>query len=458
MIKEHSSFVKQASALLDVAILTASFYLAHFLVSLYRQVHPPFFYWYMLVGFMGFYLYFAWTRSLFSVLNFTWMPHLLSRVFAIFVSAGVLGAAILYMLPDKYNSRTLYFIFALTSFFLIAPQKVFAKWFLGFIHKHNRNTTPIILFGRGKTAARVYKEILAHPQWGLRVVMTLDLSISPKEFERILKKNYVEEVYFCIPRVASREGFSIDAYLSTCEILGRPARVFINILGATRFARWEYHRFLDRPTLISHTVELDPDQLIFKRAFDVAGGFAGFFILCLIYPFLAIGIKLSSPGPIFFQQVRVGKNGKRFLIYKFRSMDTDAEDRKKELEKHNELSGAVFKMKDDPRVFPFGQFMRKTSLDELPQFINVLRGEMSLVGTRPPTPDEVQKYRNWHYRRISIKPGLTGMWQVSGRNQVTDFDEIVKLDLKYIDSWNLWKDIVIILKTVLVLLKRDSAF
>jgi lipopolysaccharide/colanic/teichoic acid biosynthesis glycosyltransferase len=139
-------------------------------------------------------------------------------------------------------------------------------------------------------------------------------------------------------------------------------------------------------------------------------------------------------------------------------MYLDAEERKKELEEKNELKGAVFKLKDDPRVTPAGKIIRRFSLDELPQFINVLKGEMSLVGTRPPTPDEVSMYQKWHHRRISTKPGITGMWQVSGRNKITDFDEIVKLDLKYIDSWSIWLDITIILKTLLVFFRKDEAY
>jgi exopolysaccharide biosynthesis polyprenyl glycosylphosphotransferase len=307
-------------------------------------------------------------------------------------------------------------------------------------------------------AAQVNKEVNTHPEWGLRVVGRLDLGIKPSAFEEVLKNSYVEEVFFCIPRSLSKESFKIDPYLQTCEEMGRPARVFLNLSSATHFARWEYHRFMDYPTFISHTVELDPDQLLFKRAFDIVGGLVGLAVLIALYPLLAVAIKLTSPGPVFFRQVRVGKNGKRFVIYKFRSMYVDAEQRRKELERDNELRGAVFKIKNDPRMTPVGALLRKLSLDELPQFINVLKGEMSLVGTRPPTPDEVSAYEKWHHRRISIRPGMTGLWQVSGRNKVEDFDEIVKLDLEYIDSWSIWLDTAIILKTILVLFRRDQAY
>ncbi len=458
MLKEHSSFVKQAIATIDLLLLTLSFYLSHTIVSEHRNLADIYDYWLMFVGFVAFYLYFGWTRSLFSVLDFGWMRALGNRIVMIFLSAGILGAAILYVLPDIAESRTLYVLFACISFVFIASEKLVLKYVFARLRRGDRNTTPVIMFGRGRFASQVEKQIELHPEWGLRVRNKLDISTTPHEFEEILKNSYVEEVLFCIPRTLSRESFTIDPYLRTCEEMGRSARVFINISSSTRFAKWEYRRFVEYPTLLSYTVQLDPDQLFFKRVFDIIGAIVGVTILVLLYPPLALAIKLSSPGPIFFKQVRVGRNGKRFVIYKFRSMRADAEAKKKELEKLNECQGAVFKMKDDPRVTTVGQIMRKLSLDELPQFINVLKGEMSLVGTRPPTPDEVSKYQKWHHRRISTRPGITGLWQVSGRNSISDFDEIVRLDLKYIDSWSIWLDIQLILKTFIVVFRRDNAY
>ncbi|MBN1309398.1 MAG: sugar transferase [Chitinispirillaceae bacterium] len=459
MLKEHSTFVKQVIAAIDCILLLAAFFLANKIVfGPAAELQTMIDYWIMFIGFMSFYLYFAWTRSLFSILHFNWMSGLFRRVVMIFISAGFLGAAILYLIPRGQSSRKLYLAFALLSFVFIGLEKFFIKQFITRMRKNNRNITTLILFGRGRVAAQINQEISCHPEWGFRVIRKLDLSISPTEFETVLKNCYVEEVCFCIPRKLTKDGFAIDPYLQICEEMGRPARVFLNISQATYFARWEYHRFMDRPTLILHTVELDPDQMIFKRMCDMAGALVGIVVLVACYPFLAVAIKCTSRGPVFFKQVRVGKNGKRFVIYKFRSMADDAERKKKELLRHNELDGAVFKMRNDPRVTTIGRFMRRCSLDELPQFINVFKGEMSLVGTRPPTPDEVSNYQKWHHRRMSIRPGLTGLWQVSGRNLVKTFDDIVKLDLKYIDNWSIWLDIKIIVKTIRVLFKRDTAF
>ena len=179
----------------------------------------------------------------------------------------------------------------------------------------------------------------------------------------------------------------------------------------------------------------------------------GLLLTAIVTPFVALAIKLEDPaGPVFFGQTRIGKNGRRFTIYKFRSMYKDAEERKKELMAKNQMQGLMFKMDDDPRITKVGKFIRKTSIDELPQFWNIFKGDMSLVGTRPPTVDEFEKYNDYYRRRLSITPGLTGMWQVSGRSDITDFDEVVKLDLQYIDDWSIKKDIKILFQTVYVVL------
>ena len=195
-------------------------------------------------------------------------------------------------------------------------------------------------------------------------------------------------------------------------------------------------------------------QIFIKRMMDVCGAIVGCLITMILFIFVAPVIFISSPGPIFFSQTRVGRNGKLFKIYKFRSMYMDAEERKKELMEKNKIkSGMMFKMDNDPRIIKgIGHFIRKTSIDEFPQFFNVLKGDMSLVGTRPPTIDEWEKYNKYHRRRMAIKPGLTGMWQVSGRSDITDFDEVVALDTKYIAEWNIGLDIKILFKTIAVLI------
>lgn len=197
-------------------------------------------------------------------------------------------------------------------------------------------------------------------------------------------------------------------------------------------------------------------QIMMKRLLDIAGGLVGSLLTVLVSVFIGPFIYFQSPGPIYFKQKRVGKNGRTFEIYKFRSMYMDAEERKKELMQQNEMDGLMFKMKDDPRIIPIGHFIRKYSIDELPQFFNVLRGDMSIVGTRPPTVDEYEQYQVHHRGRLASKPGITGLWQVSGRNQITDFEEIVELDTDYIMRWSVVEDIRIILKTVRLVIHGDG--
>ena len=198
-------------------------------------------------------------------------------------------------------------------------------------------------------------------------------------------------------------------------------------------------------------------QVFIKRTMDILGGLVGLLGTGILMVIFGPIIYIQSPGPIFFTQTRVGKNGRKFRIYKFRSMYMDAEERKKELMEQNKMNGLMFKMDDDPRIIPIGKFIRKFSIDEFPQFWNVLKGDMSLVGTRPPTVDEYEQYDPHHKVRLSIKPGLTGMWQVSGRSDITDFDDVVKLDNQYIREWSIWLDIKILFETVGAVLRSKGS-
>lgn len=193
-------------------------------------------------------------------------------------------------------------------------------------------------------------------------------------------------------------------------------------------------------------------QLFIKRLIDIAGSLIGLLFTGIAFIIFAPVIKIQSPGPVFYSQIRIGKNGRRFKFYKFRTMVVGADRMKKDLMEQNEMDGLMFKMENDPRIFGIGKFMRKYSIDELPQFWNVLKGEMSLVGTRPPTEEEFEQYELHHKARLGIKPGLTGMWQVSGRSDIKNFEEIVALDTQYISNWSLGVDIRILFRTVLVVL------
>jgi len=213
----------------------------------------------------------------------------------------------------------------------------------------------------------------------------------------------------------------------------------------------------DLTVLSGNSQKMAVGDVIAKRVLDIIGGFVGLVITGIFVIIIGPAIVIESPGPIFFSQTRVGKNGRKFKIYKFRSMYMDAEERKKELMERNKMSGLMFKMDDDPRITKVGKFIRKTSIDEFPQFLNVLKGDMSLVGTRPPTEDEFRQYKARYKKRLAMKPGITGLWQVSGRSSITDFEDVVKLDVQYIENWSFGLDLKILLQTVLVVLKHDGA-
>ena len=278
------------------------------------------------------------------------------------------------------------------------------------------------------------------------------------DLENIIRRDELDQVFFILH---SDDTLSqIQQYIDLCLEMGVTVKVVMDVNDAKRMKR--SNSFVSSvgtyPLITYHTITLNAYEQFIKRIMDIVISLAGIIITSPVMLITAIAIKLDSPGPVLFKQLRVGQNGRTFFIYKFRSMCENAEDRLDELRDQNEMQGAMFKIADDPRITRVGKFIRRTSIDELPQFFNVLKGEMSIVGTRPPTVDEVAQYKRSQWRRISIKPGITGLWQIKGRNEITDFDEVVKLDLEYIDNWTLFSDFVIIFKTIGVLFKRKGAY
>ena len=267
------------------------------------------------------------------------------------------------------------------------------------------------------------------------------------------RENVYDEVFIHIPYDFE---FELKKLILGFEEMGVTVNLNIEIYNLD--AQEKTIRSFGHYSVISYMpVRFSAFDLFIKRTMDIFGSIVGLAICFICFLIFGPIIKLTSPGPVFFAQTRVGINGRRFRIYKFRSMYQDAEKRKAELMENNEMNGLMFKMKDDPRITPIGRFLRKSSIDELPQFWNVLKGDMSLVGTRPPTVDEYEQYESYHMRRLSIRPGITGLWQVSGRSDITDFEEVVRLDLKYIDSWSLLLDIRLIFATVGIVLFGKGA-
>lgn len=261
-----------------------------------------------------------------------------------------------------------------------------------------------------------------------------------------LKKNVVDEVFVDLPECDEQKEL-----LEACREMGITSHLNLGRADLeTRHVMVE--RFADHLVMTSVISFAAPRDLLLKRLMDIAGGGVGLVLTAVLTVILGPIIYIQSPGPIFFSQERVGRNGRKFRIYKFRSMYPDAEERKKELMTENKMQGLMFKVDNDPRIIPIGRFIRRTSLDEFPQFFNVLKGDMSLVGTRPPTVDEYEKYEMHHKARLAAKPGLTGMWQVSGRSDIVDFEEVVRLDKEYIENWSIAMDLRILLQTIKVII------
>lgn len=281
-----------------------------------------------------------------------------------------------------------------------------------------------------------------------------------------LSREWVDEVFVNVPQSDPLPERLINVFVE----MGMT--VHIRLIKAGEFeGQKQYVERLGNYTVLTTSINMaTAGQLVAKRLMDIIGGLVGCVITGILYVVLAPAIYMQSPGPIFFSQIRVGKNGKQFKIFKFRSMYMDAEERKKEMMAENRVKdGMMFKIAWDPRIIGskkredgtfkkgIGNVIRDWSLDEFPQFLNVLRGEMSLVGTRPPTIDEWEKYELHHRARLAIKPGITGMWQVSGRSNITDFEDVVELDRKYIAGWSLGLDVKLILRTILVVFCREGA-
>lgn len=279
-----------------------------------------------------------------------------------------------------------------------------------------------------------------------------------------IRRAALDEIYVDIPMDS---GESFIPYLEEMESMGLTVHFRLKMLdrieevccdetSAARLSR-NLGRCAGGNIVTMGTLEMELRDMMLKRIMDIVGALVGCLISIPIIAIVAIPLKLESPGPLIFRQKRVGLNGRYFYIHKLRSMYVDAEARKQELMANNEMEGLMFKMEDDPRITKVGRFIRRTSIDELPQFFDVLRGNMSLVGTRPPTLDEYRQYESHHKRRLSMKPGITGLWQISGRSDIENFEEVVRLDVRYIDNWSLWNDVKILLKTVVVVFAGRGA-
>jgi len=334
------------------------------------------------------------------------------------------------------------------------------------IHRLGRGQRIALILGSRSRAGELAAWLRSHDDWGCELAGYIDWTGGDEErgdddlprlgtledLNRILETRSIDEVLL---ELVPHRWEEMQRAVALCEEVGVDVRIRPDIFGAT-LAKAYVDDLGGTPVLTYTTVPSHPGALLLKRVLDYSLAALAVLLLSPVMAATALLIRWTSPGPILFRQERCGLNGRRFTLFKFCSMVEDAELRRKALLDRHEMSGPVFKIARDPRVTRIGRFLRRTSLDELPQLFNVLRGEMSLVGPRPPIPEEVEQYERWQRRRLSMKPGITCLWQVNGRNEI-DFEEWMKLDLQYIDSWSLKLDLLILLRTVgVVLLSRGA--
>jgi len=398
------------------------------------------------------------------------------RIESLFADAGqvsraaLLGGIALFafvgLTKSNHVSRPFLAVFTAIDILVLVLMRVTIRSIAWSARARGLNSRAVLIVGTGEGARAHADRIAQNLQWGYRLVGFVSESVPStaasvpqsqvvgnlKSIRRVLTEYVVDEVVVALP---GRHLESMDSVLLGCEEMGVKTRLALDFFP-NRIARVEVEHMNGAPMLTFSTTPPEGPSMVIKRAMDVV--FSGAFLLTFswLYGILALLIKITSPGPVFYCQERVGMNGRRFTFYKFRSMVVDADRRVTELQHLNEMDGPVFKIRNDPRVTRVGRFIRKFSLDELPQMWNVLRGDMSLVGPRPPIPSEVKKYESWARRRLSVRPGLTCLWQISGRNHI-NFNEWMELDLAYIDNWTLGLDVKILLKTVPAVLAGRGA-
>ncbi|HVS03099.1 MAG TPA: sugar transferase [Thermoanaerobaculia bacterium] len=482
MLKERARLLNLSVFLLDLALVAVAFVAAHWLRSgvLPRLAHD---------AFPGHLLPLSEYLPLLPVALAIWgglLLHsdayrshrtepLLREAWSIVRLSGaalVIFTLVLYalrfdeqVLEDDRVSRAWLALFGLLTFLLLLGEKIVLRTASRWVRSRGYNYRTLLIVGSGPGAAAIARSIQAHDYWGFQLlgciavegqqpasVAGVPVLGQPQDIPRLLQEHVVDDVIFAVGR---KELGEMENLVLALEEQGIRTLFALNFFPHS-LARVELSEIDGVPLLTFSTAPTNLLLLLMKRLLDVS---LAALVLLLSLPVIlgvALAIKLTSGGSVLFRQTRCGLNGRRFVLYKFRTMVEDAERRRTELLHLNEMDGPVFKVRNDPRVTRLGRLLRRFSLDELPQLWNVLRGDMSLVGPRPPIPEEVAQYERWQRRRLSMKPGLTCLWQIGGRNGVP-FRSWIELDLEYIDSWSLLLDLKILLKTVPVVLSGRGA-
>lgn len=465
MLKEREKVINRILALIDVLIAWIAVDLVlYFNVEGYHfGMHKDVLILHLLI------LSFWWILSRRFHLNEIYRSRPYSIVLFNCLGLSAIGTGLLavsfYLFQLNYLDVDLLIEFGILNLLLTFSWKLIMFASLKRLRRKGLNTRVILVIG-DKSAAPFLRQIFGTPEWGYRVVGVVNDGSLSKEFgnvlpilnpetfnlDEILAGKTIDEVIYCYEKPEMKE---VELFLESCVEVGVIFRMyspFYNMLTTKTYL----HYFDTTPLLTFSNTPMDYWALKLKRFGDFWGSLMMITLLSPVFIIIAVIIKSSSKGPIFFKQKRVGLRGRTFLVYKFRTMVVDAEELKSKLMDMNEMDGPVFKITNDPRITAIGRFLRKSSLDELPQFINVLMNDMSIVGPRPPIPEEVTQYERWQLRRLAMKPGITCIWQISPSRNDVSFEDWMRMDLEYIDSWSLKLDFVLILKTVRTMLRADG--
>jgi len=459
--------------LLDVFLLNVAFALAYYVrytLELFRPVNDaniapytaylPFQFWYTVLLLLFLYLdgvYSprrggSWFEDLYRIGNAT------TTVLVILIAATFIFQPLVY-------SRLLLVEAGVLTIALLGGARLARRATLAKLRRRGKGVDRVLIVGAGEIGRAVVRNLVARPELGYQVVGFVDDDPAKGDLgrfkalgglgnvETILKNERVDEVIITLPWMYQRQ---IIRLVRACEALGARARVVPDLFQLS-LSRVDFDDIGGIPLIGIKEATIPRAGRLVKRALDIGLALLGLVVAAPLALIVTLAIRLESPGPALFSQTRVGENGRRFSIYKLRSMRRGAEDEKQQLRNLNEASGPLFKIKDDPRLTHVGRFLRRASLDELPQLINVLRGEMSLVGPRPGLPEEVAQYQTWHRQRLEVSPGITGLWQVSGRSDLS-FDEMCLLDIYYIENWSLGLDLTILLRTIPRVLFGNGAY
>ncbi len=462
MLKENSTILRRLTILTDICLLVLSFFLGYLVKSLFNSLYIIHRYVWMLPIFVFIWIFLLYMFEVYT--SFRTKP--LNEVLISILKASVFGffafGSLTYIFKFEGISRVFIILIFLIASVIIGIEKICLICFFRCIRKRGFNYRHILVIGTGKRAQKLIHNILDHKEMGFALVGLVDEDVAKvgqlvngckvigtfNDLPDIIKNNVIDDVMFVVPRSWL---VKIEEIMRFCESQGLRIHVAVDFFDL-KLAKAKQTDFRGLPLL---TFESTPGKiwdLMVKRFFDILVSGISLLILSPLFVIIAILIKITSRGPVLFRQSRCSLNGRQFKLYKFRTMVTDAEDRLNEIMHHNEMDGPVFKMTNDPRLTTVGRVLRKISADELPQLWNVFKGDMSLIGPRPPIPAEVEKYDHWQRRRLSMKPGLSCLWQVNGRNKIVDFNEWMKLDLEYIDNWSLWLDCKILFKTIPIVL------